>query len=432
MDGGRAGPLQLAWRCIQSTPSMRPEVSERRLLFLVAAVQFINILDFMMVMPLGPDFATALHIPNARLGLIGGSYTAAAAAAGLLGSLFLDRFDRRSALGLTMLGLVLGTFAGGLARGMSTLMAARVLAGAFGGPATSLSLSIIADVVPAERRGKAMGAVMGAFSAASVLGVPAGLELARHGGWRAPFFAVAALGLPVAAGAILLMPPLRGHLTVAADPRASEASLLAFVRRPIVALALASTVTVMFAIFMIIPNLSAYFQFNVGYPRARLSLLYLIGGVVSFAVMRVVGQLVDRFGAPAISAVGTLTFITTLMVMLYGLPTLPVMAVFVSFMIGGSFRGVAFNTLSSRVPLPAERARFMSLQSAVQHLSSAAGAFAAAQLLRERADHSLAGMGRVAAISISVAALLPGLMWLVGRRVHRRDRELAAAAARLA
>ena len=38
--------------------------SERTLVFLVGAVQFINILDFMMVMPLGPDFAASLGIPT--------------------------------------------------------------------------------------------------------------------------------------------------------------------------------------------------------------------------------------------------------------------------------------------------------------------------------------------------------------------------------
>jgi len=163
-----------------SAPSTAVVIPERRLLFLLGAVQFINLIDFMMVMPLGPDLAEALGIPSAHLGYIGGSYTAAAAVSGIVGSLFLDRFDRRKALAVAMAGLVLGTLAGGFATGMGTLLAARVLAGVFGGPATSIALSIIADVIPPERRGKAMGAVMGAFSVASVLGVPMGLELARH------------------------------------------------------------------------------------------------------------------------------------------------------------------------------------------------------------------------------------------------------------
>src|SRR6188768_1764270 len=102
--------------------------SERVLIFLVAAVQFVNVLDFMMVMPLGPDFAAALGIPTSHLGYIGGSYTAAAAIAGMFASMFLDRFDRRKALAVTMFGLVCGTVAGGFATGLHSLMAARILA----------------------------------------------------------------------------------------------------------------------------------------------------------------------------------------------------------------------------------------------------------------------------------------------------------------
>jgi predicted MFS family arabinose efflux permease len=108
-----------------------PRLSERSLLFLVGAVQFVNVLDFMMVMPLGPDFAAALGIPASRLGLVGGAYTAAAALAGVAAATFLDRFDRRKALAVAMLGLVIATAAGGLATGLGTMLAARVLAGAF-------------------------------------------------------------------------------------------------------------------------------------------------------------------------------------------------------------------------------------------------------------------------------------------------------------
>src|SRR6266540_1730945 len=118
---------------------------ERLIVFLVGAVQFVNILDFMMVMPLGPDFAASLGIPLASLGLIGGSYTAAAAVAGLVAARFLDRYDRRSALAVAIGGLVLGTAGGAFARGLPSLVAARAVAGAFGGPATAIALSIIAD-----------------------------------------------------------------------------------------------------------------------------------------------------------------------------------------------------------------------------------------------------------------------------------------------
>src|SRR5688572_29617115 len=79
---------------------------ERTIVLLVAAVQFVNILDFMMVMPLGPDFANSLDIPMAHIGYLGGAYTVAAAMSGIAGSFFLDRFDRRKALAVTILGLV--------------------------------------------------------------------------------------------------------------------------------------------------------------------------------------------------------------------------------------------------------------------------------------------------------------------------------------
>src|SRR5438445_281582 len=94
-------------------------LSERRVVFLVGAVQFINVLDFTMVMPLGPDFARALAIAPSELGKIVSGYGQAAAVTGFLGSFFLDRFDRRKVLAVAMFGLMLGTLAGGLARDLA-------------------------------------------------------------------------------------------------------------------------------------------------------------------------------------------------------------------------------------------------------------------------------------------------------------------------
>jgi predicted MFS family arabinose efflux permease len=379
----------------------------------------------MMVMPLGPDFAKGLGIPASSLGLVGGAYTASAALSGIVAATFLDRFDRRKALAVAMLGLVAATAAGGFATGFGTMIGARLAAGAFGGPATSLSLSIVADAVPPERRGKALGAVMGAFSVASVLGVPAGLELAHRGGWPFPFFAVAGMGLVVAGCALFLMPPMTGHLARAAG--APSAPLSALLRRPVALLSLSATATSMMSGFAIIPNIAAHLQYDLGFPREGLGGLYMAGGAVSFLVLRVAGRWVDRFGAPRVASAGTAIFVAVLMVAFaFPPPWLPIMAVFVAFMIGNSLRNVSLNTLSSRVPGPAERARFMSTQSAVQHLSSALGAGLSTRLLTVGEDGRLDGMRGLAFFSAAVATALPFLLVAVSAGIARRDLRTSA------
>jgi predicted MFS family arabinose efflux permease len=410
-----------------NAPAVSRHSSERTIVFLVGAVQFVNILDFMMVMPMGPDFAAALNIPTSSLGLIGGSYTAAACVTGLAGAFVLDRFDRRSALGVAMVGLVIGTLLGGAATGLGTLLLARVIAGAFGGPATSIALSIISDKVPSERRGKAMGAVMGAFSIASVLGVPAGLKLARIGGWRMPFFSVGAMGFAIAALAVFLLPPMRDHMTRKGP--ALEPAFADLFRRPVVLLSYAMTVTATMGMFALIPNISAHLQRNLGYPRADIETLYFIGGIVSFGVLRVAGRLVDRLGSTPVAAAGTLA---TALVIWAGFvrvpPPVPVLAIFVGFMACTGLRNVAFNTLTSRVPRPAERARFMSIQSAAQHAASAIGAVLSSQVLFERADGHLERVDDVAWFSIVMVLTLPVLMFFVERSVVAEAARAPAAA----
>jgi predicted MFS family arabinose efflux permease len=321
--------------------------------------------------------------------------------------------------------LVLGTASGALAWSLPSLVAARILAGLFGGPATSLSLSIIADVVPVQRRGHAMGMVMSAFSVASVLGVPMGLMLSRWGGWHVPFMAVAGLGVVVTVAAVAMLPPLTLHLEEArkrAESRvAPKARYLDLFGNPLVVMSLLMTAVVMMGGFILIPNISAYVQMNLGYPRDDLGLLYLAGGLTSFAALRVVGGWVDRFGAFRSGAFGALALAVVVFCGFVMVPPpVPVMVVFIGFMLANSFRNVAYNTLASRIPAPAERAQFMSIQSAVQHLSSALAAFLSSQMLDER-DGRLWGMGRLAGVSIALSLLLPVLMWTVEGAVKRRD-----------
>lgn len=397
------------------TPVFSPSV-ERSILLLVGAVQFVNILDFMMVMPLGPDFATALNIPNAELGWVGGSYTAAAAVGGIIASTFVDRLDRKKALIACLWGLVLATALGGFAWSLESLLVARIAAGLFGGPATSLVWAIVADVVEPARRGQAMGKVMGAFSLASIFGVPFGLEVARLGDWRMPFFVTASMGAVVLVFLYKKMPSLRLHLE-GGVPHVSFAHMMDIVSRPLHQIVFAYIAVAMAASFMVISNLSTYVQYNLHYPRDSIGTLYCIGGAVSLVTMRITGKLIDRFNATFTSIIGTVTYASILWATLICTNIMPVPVFFVMLMFALGMRNVSSTTLASKVPGPQERAGFMSIFSCLQSLGMASGAFLSAHLLAENPDKSLIGMDRIAVIAMTLSLCVPLMMRFVERRL---------------
>ena len=78
-----------------------------------------------------------------------------------------------------------------------------------------------------------------------------------------------------------------------------------------------------------------------------------------------------------------------------------------------------YQTLISKVPAPRERASFMSLMGAVQHLSTSAGAMFSSVILSTGGTGELVGMPRLGGIAMCVAAVVPPLFWLVERRVAR-------------
>jgi predicted MFS family arabinose efflux permease len=145
---------------------------ERFFLFALAGIQFTHILDFMVMMPLGPEFIRVLNINTHQFGLLLSSYTFAAAIAGVFATYFVDRFERRNLLLSLYACFILATLACAFAPDYRSLFIARAFAGAFGGILGSLVQTIVADSISFERRGKAIGIVMSAFSVSTVAGVP--------------------------------------------------------------------------------------------------------------------------------------------------------------------------------------------------------------------------------------------------------------------
>ena len=200
--------------------------AERSLLLTLAAIQFTHILDFMIMMPLGPHLTRSFNLSVSQFGLLVSAYTLAAGASGLLAALFIDRFERKS-LFLVLYGLFgLSTLACGLAQSYEALLVARTLAGIFGGIQSGLVHTMVADLVPFERRGKAMGILMTAFSASTVMGVPLGLLIADQWNWHVPFVVIAGASAVLVVLGQRLLPVMNTHLKQAGERPSVWAGLM--------------------------------------------------------------------------------------------------------------------------------------------------------------------------------------------------------------
>lgn len=392
---------------------------ERNLILLVALVQFVNIIDFMMVMPLGPDFSKALNIPLNHIGIVAGSYTFAAAAAGLIAAPFLDLFARKRAMLVSLGGVIIATFAGAFVWDLPSMLAARILAGIFGGQMFALSQAVIADFVPPARRGAAMGKVAGGFAVASMIGIPFGLELAQHFGWNAPFISTGLIGMAVWVFACFKL-PYHAPFTNTHSLRVRIRRLFSVLESRLTLISYGIMFCSMMGGFIIIPNISSHLQINLGYPRENLGLLYLCGGIVSFFGMRISGRIMDRYSATKASILFTAILVTAIAsgFVFFPLPVSPLI-IFTLFMVGMSGRNIAATALSSKVPAADQRGAYMSLQSTVTNLASALGGYVSALILTQE-EGRLAHVPTIGLVAIGLTLSVPFMVAYVEAHLRRR------------
>jgi predicted MFS family arabinose efflux permease len=112
---------------------------------------------------------------------------------------------------LAALGLFcLANAATAVATALPWLMAARACAGVAAGVFMPVAAIAAAALAGPERRGRALAVVLGGLSSGTVLGVPAGLFLAAHSGWRSALWLVTAIGAVALAGCAALLPDVAG------------------------------------------------------------------------------------------------------------------------------------------------------------------------------------------------------------------------------
>ncbi|MEY4866089.1 MAG: Inner rane transport protein YdhP, partial [Bacteroidota bacterium] len=123
------------------------------MLFTFAMVQFVNVLDFMIMNPLGPTFEEEFGIKTSQFGFLVGIYTLTAGIAGLIVSSFIDKTRPKKAITVIFIGFLLGTLACAFAVDFTTMLLARAFTGAFGGLMSGMVMAFIGDTIPVQKRG---------------------------------------------------------------------------------------------------------------------------------------------------------------------------------------------------------------------------------------------------------------------------------------
>jgi predicted MFS family arabinose efflux permease len=388
-------------------------VRERGLLWLLALTQFTIIMDFMVMMPLGPQIMHAFAISPASFATAVSAYSWCAGLSGLFAATYIDRFDRRKLL-LTIYALfALSNLGCALAPNFHGLLLARAFAGLTGGVLGSVIMAIVSDVIPATRRGAATGIIMTSLSLAAIAGVPAGVQLGASFGWSSPFFLLVGLSLLIWLIGAWLVPSLRAHLARAPVPLAHVLpDLLALIREPLHLRAYTLTFVMMISHMLVIPFISPMLVANHGIAPRQISWIYMAGGAATFFSARRVGRLADRIGKHRIFRAVCLFSILPVLTITH-LPHWPfglMVALFPLFMVAVSGRMIPMQALLTTLPPAERRGAFLSVNSAIQSLGSGTGAWLGGLLLSTSAQGQIHGYGSNG--WCAVALLVFTMVWI--------------------
>lgn len=349
---------------------------EKFSLSVLAGIQFLSVLDFIIIMPLGPQFLRVFSISPEKFGYIVSSYTLSAAILGFIGAFFIDRFDRKKSLLILFSGFLVGTFLCGISSSYIYLLISRLIAGAFGGLMGATIFSILGDLIVPERRGRATGLIMSGFALASVLGVPLGLKLANVFNWKAPFLFVALLGIPIIYFISKFIPNLNSHLKTKEENNNFLKNISELILKKNHLIALALTMSLTLSGFTIIPYIAQYMVYNTGLNEKDLPIIYLVGGFCTLFSANYSGKLSDKYGKrkifiimACISAIAVYTITNMEESNLY-------MATLITsfFMIAITGRVIPSMAMITGSVESKYRGGFMSLNSCTQNLASAIAA----------------------------------------------------------
>ena len=380
------------------------------ILFSLFLAQLANVLDFLMILPLGPVFLQEFSLTPQQFSLVVSSYSIACAVSGVIAFGFVDRFDRKRLL-LFAVGLfTTGNLACALSGSLFSLVVARVVTGIAGGLLEASIFSVVADLFPPERRGRAIGVITSAFAVSSFAGVPLGILIETHYGWRSIFFMICFITVSCFLMCFACIPSLRGHIVNAYDRQHSFGKILsrmsAVMKDPKLRRGLILTAFTMMSVFLAVPFIASALVINGKIAQTDLSIVYMIGGVSALICTPLAGRFTDAIGRWQMFRILTpLGAVAVGGILLLSNVTIFQASIAIVFSMGiNSARNVVGNTILADLPDSSNRASYMSLKGAVQNLFAGLASFIGGSVITATADR-LEGLPIIVSLSLFLSLL---------------------------
>ncbi|MTE21283.1 Cmx/CmrA family chloramphenicol efflux MFS transporter [Streptomyces sp. TRM43335] len=371
-------------------------------LYLLAMAVFAMGTSEFMLAGLLPDIASDLDVTVGTAGLLTSAFAIGMIVGAPLVAALSRNWPRRSGLLGFVLVFATAHAVGAVTTSFPVLFTTRIVAALANAGFLAVALTAAAALVPPDRKGRALAVLLSGTTVATVAGVPGGAVLGTLLGWRATFWAVAALCLPAALGILRGIPEGRekGKATGGPVLRAELAQLA----RPRLALVMVLGALVNAATFGSFTFLAPVVTDTAGLGELWISVVLVLFGAGSFVGVTVAGRLSDQRPGSVIAIGGPL--------LLVGWPALAVLAdepaaLFALVFVQGALSFALGSTLITRVLYEAAGAPTMagSYATAALNVGAAVGPLVAATTLTTAAGNlgPLWVSGLLVAITLLIA-----------------------------
>lgn len=341
---------------------------ENWILYTITFMWFCSIIDFLLLLPLGTEFMSLYQIQPKQYGWLIASYSISGGISAFLAAFYIDKLDRKHFLLTAFFLFATGSLICSYAESYQQMMYARLFTGVFGGLLGGISVTIISDIFPYARRGRAMGILNMAFGLASILGIPFSIYISNIYDGYMPFRIIAYLSYLVLIPAYFIIPSMNKHIS---KSHLAVREVLSVLKNKNIQRALSFAFFLVLGHFMFISFINPYLIDNLGFTKEDTIWMYIVGGISVSLTSPRIGKYVDIYGKlKSFNILILLSFIPIIVISHIDYASIITALIICAFLfIFNSGRMVAAMTLITGAPEEHERGKFLVIRSSIIEIS---------------------------------------------------------------